>query len=126
MQQSMRKFPADKREFAECILDPMFQTLATPEKIVRLRGKLFSVLCCLVDNQNKLVTREQLIEQCWFGNQYTGQKAVTHTICHLRKMLKQQNIPVSIATLSKQGYLFSNHETTVATKHDVYYSTSQL
>ncbi len=100
----------EKRAFANCILDPMYQTISTPDKIIRLRAKLFSVLCCLVDNQNRLVTREQLIEECWYGNNYTGLKAVTHTVCHLRKMLKQQKIEASIITLTKQGYLFTSLE----------------
>ncbi len=122
MQQNLGKYVDEKREFANSVLDPLYQTLATSNKIIRLRGKLFSVLCCLVDNQNKLVTREQLIEQCWYGNRFTGQKAVTHTICHLRKMLKQQEIQASIMTLSKQGYIFTTEDTQIVTDHDVYYA----
>ncbi len=96
-----------KKQFANCQLDPAFQTLTTPNKVVRLRGKLFSVLSCLVDNQNNLVTRKQLIDQCWGGNSFTGEKAVTHAICQLRKILRELNISVSITTLSKQGYVFT-------------------
>ncbi len=110
MQQNSKPFESETKTFANCILDPMFQTIATPEKVIRLRGKLFSVLYCLVDNSNRLVTRDALIQECWHGNNYTGQKAVTHTICHLRKMLKQQKIEASITTLSKQGYIFSSIE----------------
>ncbi len=54
-----------------------------------------------------LVSRDQLIDQCWDGNYYTGTQAVTHTIYHLRALLKQNKIDASITTLSKQGYLFS-------------------
>jgi DNA-binding winged helix-turn-helix (wHTH) protein len=99
----------NKMVFGKCILDPSFQTLSTPTKIIRLRGKLFSVLCCLAENNNQLVTREKLINDCWHGNIYTGQKAVTHTICHLRRLIKEQNINASITTLSKQGYVFRDH-----------------
>jgi DNA-binding winged helix-turn-helix (wHTH) protein len=111
MQPKVINLTTEKRAFANCILDPMYQTISTPDKIIRLRGKLFAVLCCLVDNQNRLVTREQLIKECWCGNNYTGQRAATHTIFHLRKMLKQQKIEASITTLSKQGYLFTSLET---------------
>ncbi len=104
-QQNLR----NKKVFDQCVLDPSFQTLATPTKIIRLRGKLFSVLCCLVENNNQLVTREKLINDCWYGNIYTGQKAVTHTICHLRRLLKEQGINASITTLSKQGYIYTDH-----------------
>lgn len=121
MQHNLMNLTTEKKIFANCVLDPMYQTIATPEKVVRLRGKLFSVIYCMVNNQDQLVTREQLIEECWYGNNYTGQKAVTHTICHLRKMLKQLNIRASITTLSKQGYIFSSSEKyTVASSQPVF------
>lgn len=97
----------EKKQFANCHLDPAFQTLTTPEKVIRLRGKLYFVLSCLVENQNRLVTRKQLIDECWGGNAFTGEKAVTHAICQLRKALKDLRIPVTITTLSKQGYVFT-------------------
>ena len=89
------------------ILDPVYQTLSTNDKIVRLREKLFQVLYFLVQNKNHLVLREHLIEHCWNGNYYTGNRAITHTICHLRKLLKQLNLKVSICTLPKQGYILT-------------------
>ena len=97
----------EKKQVANCHLDPAFQTLTTPEKVIRLRGKLYFVLSCLVENQNRLVTRKQLIDECWGGNAFTGEKAVTHAICQLRKALKDLRIPVTITTLSKQGYVFT-------------------
>lgn len=106
MQQNLTEKISKKITFANCILDPNYQTLSTPIKIIRLRNKLFFVLRYLVSNESQLVTREQLIKDCWLGNQYTGQKAVTHSICHLRKLIEDLQIPVSITTLSKQGYIF--------------------
>lgn len=116
MQHYVADLVEDKRFFANCILDPMYQTLTTSNKVIRLRGKLFLVLCCLVDNQNILVTRDFLIERYWQGNSYTGKTAVTHSICHLRKILKEQNIQASIMTLSKRGYIFSYCETPSTTE----------
>ena len=116
MQQKLKYFYSQERKFANCVLDPTFQTLSNNNKTIRLRGKIFAVICCLVDNQNELVSREQLIDECWHGNIYTGQKAVTHTICHLRKILKQLEIPATITTLSKQGYLFTLIEPKTTTK----------
>ena len=108
MLQTLRPISTRKLEFANCVLDPAFQTLSTKDKITRLRGKLFYVLCCLVNNQNHLVTRKQLIEECWNGNEYTGEKAVTHTICQLRKLFKDLKITIAITTLSKQGYVLTS------------------
>ena len=106
MQRDSSNIILQKIEFANYLLDPTYQTITTPDKIIRLRNKLFFVLCYLVSNEGKLVTREQLIEDCWLGNHYRGQKAVTHSICHLRKLLDDLEIPASITTLSKQGYIF--------------------
>ena len=89
------------------LLDPVYQTLSTSKKIIRLREKLFHVLYYLVQKKNQLVSREDLIEECWDGNYYTGNRAITHTICHLRKLLKQLELKVSICTLPKQGYILT-------------------
>jgi DNA-binding winged helix-turn-helix (wHTH) protein len=107
MPQSYQPITSEKKTFAKCQLDPAFQTLSTPHKVTRLRGKLYFVISCLVENQNRLVTRKQLIDECWGGNTFTGEKAVTHAICQLRKILKELDVPVRITTLSKQGYVFS-------------------
>lgn len=107
MLQSLKQLTPEKKSFSNCELDSAFQTLTTTEKVIRLRGKLFYVLSCLVENQNQLVSRNKLINECWDGNEYTGEKAVTHTICQLRKLLKDLDIPMTITTLSKQGYVFT-------------------
>ena len=59
-------------------------------------------------NTEKLVTREQLIHDIWLGNHYTGEKGLTHAICHLRKVLKTGNIPAKIITVPKKGYLITD------------------
>ena len=59
----------------------------------------------MVINQEKLVSREDLIQKVWSGNYYTGAKGVTHTMCKLRKTLNDlgEN-KVQIKTLPKRGY----------------------
>ena len=89
----------------DAILDPTYQTLSTKSKVIRLREKLFLVLYYLTKRQNQLVSREILTDRCWQGNSYTGNKAITHTICHLRKLFRQLNLPATICTLPKQGYI---------------------
>jgi len=87
------------------VLDPTYQTLSTNDKVIRLREKLFLVLYYLTKRQNQLVSRDILIERCWQGNFYTGNKAITHTICHLRKLIRQLKLQATICTLPKQGYI---------------------
>ncbi|MCG8464311.1 MAG: winged helix-turn-helix domain-containing protein [Xanthomonadales bacterium] len=70
-----------------------------------LNWKNFSVLMQLLDQQNKLVTREQLIEQVWEGNFLVGDKAISTAIWKLRKVLEGSS--VSIDTIPKKGYRLS-------------------
>lgn len=89
-------------------LDLDTQTLTTDCKVFHLRSKLWQLFLHLMNNPEKLVTREQLIHDIWLGNHYTGEKGLTHAICHLRKVLKTGNIPAKIITVPKKGYLITN------------------
>jgi DNA-binding winged helix-turn-helix (wHTH) protein len=70
-----------------------------------LNWKNFSVLKQLLDQQNEVVTREQLIEQVWEGNFLVGDKAISTAIWNLRKVLEGSS--VSIDTIPKKGYRLS-------------------
>jgi DNA-binding winged helix-turn-helix (wHTH) protein len=87
------------------VYDSMNQRLSTEEHSIYLRQKLNEVFYYMVANQSRLVSREELIEKVWNGNFYTGVKAVTHTVCKLRKTLEDLGVKdVNIRTLPKQGY----------------------
>lgn len=49
------------------------------------------------------VTRDQLIEQVWLGNQAVGSKALTNAIYRLRKQLNSDDAE-AIRTIAKTGY----------------------
>ncbi len=94
-------------KFGNFTLDLDTQTLSTTNTSVRLRSKLCLVLEFLVKNKNRLIAREELIEHIWKGNTYTGQQAVTHSICHLRKLLTSLGDGTAlIDTIPKRGYRF--------------------
>lgn len=87
------------------ILDRQLQTIQVDNQFIRLRSKLWQVLEHLVENQNNLVTRQSLIELSWNGNNYTGEQGLTHTVCHLRRILKKYDIEAKITTIPKRGYV---------------------
>ena len=59
----------------------------------------------MVTNKHRLVSRDELIENVWDGNSYTGTKAVTHSVCKLRKtFVELGEKSISIKTLPKRGY----------------------
>ncbi len=100
--------------FGNFKLDLDSQTLSAGEGSARLRSKLCLVLEYLVANKNRLIPREELISQIWEGNSYTGKQAVTHSICHLRKLLSSLGDgSTRIDTIPKRGYrlLVIQHQT---------------
>ena len=91
--------------FGNFILDLDAQSLSTADSSIRLRSKLCLVLEYLVTHKNRLISRDELITQIWQGNSYTGEQAVTHSICHLRKLLNSLgNDSTRIDTIPKRGY----------------------
>ena len=86
-------------------LDRHHQAIQINGSYLRLRDKLWNVLVCLLENKSFLISRNELIEQFWDGNSFTGEQGTTHAICHLRKIFKQYNIDATIMTIPKRGYV---------------------
>ncbi len=89
-------------------LNSQLQTIQVDDQLIRLRSKLWQVLEHLVANRNQLVTRQTLIDICWNGNSYTGEQGLTHTICHLRRLIKKFDINAKITTIPKRGYVLQD------------------
>lgn len=100
----------DSRRFhlGNLVYDAINQSLSSDTETIYLRQKLNEVLYYMVSNQSRLVSRHDLIEKVWDGNFYTGVKAVTHSVCKLRKTFTELGeTSISIRTLPKQGYTLS-------------------
>lgn len=89
----------------------------TDEKPITLRAKLNLTLKQLVDANGQVVTKQQLIEQLWQGNELTGNKGLVDTISALRKTLGQYQNKNIIKTHPKLGYsldcTIAEHQTEV-------------
>ncbi|MDP2559696.1 winged helix-turn-helix domain-containing protein [Psychrobium sp. 1_MG-2023] len=68
-----------------------------------IQPKFIDVLAYLATQYPRLVSREELIENIWEGNQYVGEKALTNAIWNLRKALKSDDVQF-IETVRKTGY----------------------
>ena len=85
--------------------DRSTQYLSSTETSVYLRSKLNEVLIYMISNKHRLVSRDELIENVWDGNWYTGANAVTHSVCKLRKtFVELGEKDITIKTLPKRGY----------------------
>ncbi|NQZ23909.1 MAG: winged helix-turn-helix domain-containing protein [Colwellia sp.] len=93
------------------IFDPLKKTLTTidtdkaPILTETLESKHASLLHCLIDKQDKIVSREQLIELVW-NNRFIDDRTINATVSRLRKILGG-NKEQYIKTHPKLGYSFT-------------------
>ena len=86
--------------------DLNFRCLHNANGSIYLRHKLNQVLQILINNDGLIVSRQDLIEQVWAGNEYIGHKALTHSVCKLRQYFSDLGeIGIRIVTVPKSGYL---------------------
>ncbi len=90
---------------AGCELYPATRSLVIDDHAIYLRNKLWLVLYRLASQMNQIVTRSDLIELAWNGNCYTGEAGLTHTVCHLRRILRLHKVNAEILTIPKYGYV---------------------
>ncbi|MGI2257824.1 winged helix-turn-helix domain-containing protein [Shewanella sp. GXUN23E] len=69
-----------------------------------LQPKFIEVLAQLARGYPEVVTRDELIETVWDGNEYVGSKALTNAIWHLRQHLTALGDDTVIDTVRKTGY----------------------
>lgn len=73
------------------------------KKIV-LRHKVMQVLLFLVQHHERVVSRDELINAIWDGNEGVGEKALTNAIWQLRSELQHEGDDDVIITIPKKGY----------------------
>ena len=97
----------------KCQISVFENKLFCADKTCVLQPKFIELLVYLVECYPNAVTREQLIENVWGGNQYVGEKALTNAIWHLRKSFKNLDPDNTyIETLRKTGYRLVQKPTT--------------
>ncbi|MFC3094413.1 hypothetical protein DRW07_14005 [Alteromonas sediminis] len=68
-----------------------------------LQPKFIDVLNYLASQYPRVVSRQELIDSVWLGNEHVGKKALTNAIWHLRKALNASD-KETIETIRKTGY----------------------
>src|SRR6266481_4129193 len=93
--------------FGQFVLDPGRRTLSRADSPVSLTPKAFDVLLFLVQNPNRLVTKEELLQAVW-GDIFVEEGNLTQYISHLRKALGDNSEnPCLIVTIARKGYQFT-------------------
>src|SRR5580658_6371056 len=93
--------------FAEFELDPRRRALFRDDSPVVLTPKAFDVLLFLLQNPNRLVRKEELLQAVW-GDTFVEDGSLTQYISHLRKALGDNSEdPRLIVTIARKGYQFA-------------------
>ena len=72
----MKKFPHQTRYFDEFTLDLTRGCLLQAETAIRLRPKSYEVLKYLVENNGRLITKDELIHAVWLETAVTDDSLV--------------------------------------------------
>src|SRR6185295_8264712 len=95
--------------FGQFVLDPRRRTLFRADSPVFLTPKAFDVLLFLVQNPNRLVTKEELLQAVW-GDTFVEEGNLTQYISHLRKSLEDNSEDTRlIVTIARKGYQFTGN-----------------
>lgn len=80
----------------------------TMELVTALRNRERKVLLCLLDNENKLVSREYLLAQAWPGR-IVSDNTISVAMHNLRKVLMHIDTKAySLITVRNAGFIFSS------------------
>jgi DNA-binding winged helix-turn-helix (wHTH) protein len=93
--------------FGLFVLDARKRTLSRAGSPVSLTPKAFDVLLFLVQNSNRLVTKEELLQAVW-GDTFVEEGNLTQYISHVRKALGDNSEDARlIVTIARKGYQFT-------------------
>ena len=97
--------------FGEFVLDPGKRTLSRADSPLFLNPRAMDVLIFLVQNPNRLVTKEELLDAVW-GDAFVEEGNLTQSISHLRKALGDNSEDTRlIVTIPRKGYQFAGDVT---------------
>jgi len=97
--------------FGQFALDSRRRTVSRADSPVSLTPKAFDVLLFLVQNPNRLVTKDELLEAVW-GDAFVEEGNLTQYISHLRKALGDNSEDARlIVTIARKGYQFTGDVT---------------
>jgi TolB-like protein/DNA-binding winged helix-turn-helix (wHTH) protein len=99
--------------FGQFTLDPRRRTVSRADSPLSLTPKAFDVLLFLVQNPNRLVTKEELLQAVW-DDTFVEEGNLTQYISHLRKALGDNSEDTRlIVTIARKGYQFTANVTVV-------------
>ena len=97
----------DAKDF---ILNINKSTIQKDEKCIELTKNEFRILKYLVQNRDKIVTREEIMECLWESEDFIGDSTLTVNITRVRNKLEELGLKELLETKRGQGYIFKRRE----------------
>lgn len=96
---------AHRQDFrlADVTVRPSMRTLEGPAGSLTLEPKVMQVLLAFAEAGGAVITREDLIRECWDGR-IVGDDAVNRTIAELRRVTREIDAGFAIETIPRIGY----------------------
>ena len=95
--------------FGNVTIDSTAHKVCVGGSYIRLKELEFKLLLYLVKNKNRVITKEELLENVW-PDPFVGEGTLTVHIRHLReKIEKDPNNPAFIQTIWGTGYRFEDY-----------------
>ena len=92
-------------KFKDLVINRNSRTVSKNDKEINLTNKEYELLMILIDNKDKVVTRDELLEKIW-GYEYEPETNVTDVyIRYLRSKLNNENKEEYIQTIRAVGYI---------------------
>jgi DNA-binding winged helix-turn-helix (wHTH) protein/TolB-like protein/Tfp pilus assembly protein PilF len=103
----MRKLAAryNTYSFSDFTLDLARGSLLRDGQELKLRPKVFDALCYLVENNNRLVSKDELIKAVW-PDSFVTDDSLVQCLVELRRALCDDN-QAYIKTVPRRGYIFT-------------------
>lgn len=92
--------------YNQLCIDFLSQQISVNQQAVKLDPKAFATLKLMIEQRNRVVSNEELIEHVW-QNRAISTEVIVAAIARIRKMFKQAGIEEeAIRTIHKVGYKF--------------------
>lgn len=95
----------DKIGAKDFVLNTDKSTIEKDGKEIELTKNEFRILKCLVQNRNKIVAREEIMEYLWDSENFIDDNTLTVNITRLRNKLEELELKELLQTKRGQGYI---------------------
>ena len=100
----------DKIDVKDFILNKSNNTIEKDGKIIELTKNEYKILKYLVQNREKIVSREDIMECLWESESFIDDNTLTVNITRLRNKLEELELKELLETKRGQGYIFKRGE----------------